>query len=153
MLALLLWLVSLDPQDAAHLVTPDQAERDRLVAIAWRESRIRSVGIHKVDHAPRGYRGDGLRAARRVGSRAWVRAVQRGLLRPDRCSWHALGEPSRWSTRGSWGQVAAFAVPYLPGCWPPWALDVPAVGAWVALQRLRVKRPTRALLKWAQDGV
>lgn len=153
MLALLLWLATLSPRAAAHVVTPDPTERAQLLAIGWRESRLRAVGRHKVDALPRGWTGPGLTIARSVGARAWARAVQRGLLRPDQCPLHQLGDASGWSTRGPWGLVAAYSVPYLPGCWPPWALDVPVVSAWVALQRLRVARgwrSTPALRRWAR---
>jgi hypothetical protein len=155
MLAFLLWLLALGPRDAAALVADSRQERRQLVAIGWRESRLRRAGLHKVDAVPRGWTGDGQRAARRVGSRAWVRAVQRGLLRPDRCPWHDRGDPARWSTRGPWGQVAAYAVPYLPGCWPAWALDVPVVSAWVTVRRLRAARrrgAPPALRRWAGIG-
>lgn len=97
-----------------------------LRAIAYRESRGRWLGRHKVDHRPRGWKGNGSRAARRVGSRDW-------------------------STRGSWGHVAAYAMPYLP-CLPPRVLDLPIVSAWVAAKRLRrARRPGAppALRRWA----
>lgn len=152
MLALLLWLVFLGPREAVHLVTQDPGERERLVAIGWRESRLRAIGRHKVDARPRGWRGPGLAIARAVGSRAWARAVQHGLLLPDACPLHDRGEASRWSTRGAWGLVAAYSVPYLPGCWPPWVLDFPVVSAWVALARLRAagrRGAPRALRRWA----
>jgi hypothetical protein len=149
MLAWLLLLLFLGPREAVPVVTERTAEREALLSIAWRESRRNAIGRHKVDAVPRGWTGNGLRAARRVGRRAWVRAVQRGLLDPT-CQ--PLGEPSNWSTRGAWGHVAAYAVPYLPACWPPWSLDVPVVSAWVAVKRLRVaRRPwaPRALRRWA----
>jgi hypothetical protein len=152
MLALLLWLVTLDPRAAVLVVTPDPGERAQLMAIGWRESRLRAVGRHKVDAVPRGWTGPGLARARTVGARAWARAVQRRLLDPGACPLQARGEPSSWSTRGPWGLVAAYSVPYLPGCWPPWALDVPLVSAWVARQRLRAagrRGAPRALRRWA----
>jgi hypothetical protein len=152
MIALLLMFISmvpLGPREVVPVVTDSTVERRALLAIAWRESRLRPIARHKVDHKPKGWRGDGLAAARRVGRRAWQRAVARGLLDPT-CQ--PLGEPADWSSRGAWGQVAAYALPYLPACWPPWALDVPLVSAWVAVQRLRVaRRPwaPRALRRWA----
>ena len=152
MLALLLWLLALSPRAAAHVVTHRPEEQRQLVAIGWRESRLRRVGRHKVDALPRGWTGPGLTIARSVGARAWARAVQRGLLRPDRCPLHARGDASSWSTRGPWGLVAAYSVPYLPGCWPPWVLDLPVVSAWVAVQRLRVagrRGAPGALRRWA----
>lgn len=153
MLALLLWLLALSPRAAVVVVTPDERERAQLLAIGWRESRLRAVGRHKVDARPRGWTGPGLTIARSVGARAWARAVQRGLLHPDQCPLHDRGEASRWSTRGAWGLVAAYSVPYLPGCWPPWALDIPVISAWVARERLRrAARPgaPRALRRWAR---
>ena len=149
MLTLLLFFLSLSPRSVVPVVTDSTTERRALLAIGWRESRLRPIARHKVDHAPKGWSGDGLRVARRVGRRAWLRAVQRGLLDP---ACQPLGEPADWSSRGAWGQVAAYAVPYLPPCSPPWVLDVPLVSAWVALQRLRfARRPwaPRALRIWA----
>lgn len=150
MLPFLLWIMTvLGPQESVSIVTDDNDERRALHEIAWRESRKRALGRHKVDQKPRGYTGNGLKAARRVGRRAWLRAVQKGLLDP---ACQPLGEPADWSTRGAWGQVAAYAVPYLPRCWPPWALDVPVISAWVAVQRYRVAQRSwapRALRIWA----
>jgi hypothetical protein len=149
-LALLLWLLTLGPMEAADLVADGEDART-LWAIAYRESRGRWLGRHKVDHRPRGWRGNGSRAAHLVGSRAWTRAVQAGLLRPDRCPWHDRGDPRDWSTRGSWGHVAAYAMPYLP-CLPPAALDLPVVSAMVAHKRLRRARgpgAPQALRRWA----
>ena len=154
MLALLLWLLALGPRAAVPVVTSDPLEQRQLLAIGWRESRLRRVGRHKVDALPRGWTGPGLALARSVGARAWQRAVERGLLRPSSCPWHRRGEASRWSTRGPWGLVAAYSVPYLPGCWPPWALDLPVVSAWVAVQRLRVagrRGAPGALRRWAAE--
>ena len=153
MLALLLWLLSLSPREAVAFVTPVEHERQALLAIGWRESRLRRVARHKADDRPRGWTGVGDTAARRVGSRAWARAVQRGLVRP----WcQPLGDARDWSTRGPWGQVAAYAVPYLPACSPPWVLDLPVVSAWAAVQRLRVARGSAAppaLRRWAREEI
>jgi hypothetical protein len=154
MLALLVWLLILGPREAAHVVAnPEDAQVLR--AITYRESRGRWLSRHKADQRPRGWQGDGDRAARRVGSRAWARAVQAGLLDPGTCPFHERGDARDWSTRGSWGHVAAYAMPYLP-CLPPAVLDLPIVSAWVAAKRLRrARRPGAppALRRWARlDG-
>jgi len=137
MLAALIWLLALTPRQAAYVVAETPEEYRTLVAIGRRESRLRRIGIHDRD----GW----------TGAVAWQRAVGRGLLDP-RCPLHRRGDPRQWSTRGSWGQIAAYAVPYLPGCWPAWAIDIPIVGAWTARERLRVARgpsATRGLRRWA----
>lgn len=134
---LIVWLLALTPAQAIRVVTQDAWERRDLRAIGWRESRLERLGVHP---------GDAW-----VGSRAWRSAVRVGRLDPQACPLHRRGDPRRWATRGSWGQIAAYAVPYLPGCWPPWALDVPVVGAWVAVRRLRRARrrdATRGLRAW-----
>lgn len=151
MLALTLWLLTLGPREAVMVATQDPAERRDLLAIGWRETRLQRAGVHKVDLVPRGWDGPGRTITQAVGARAWARAAQAGALRPW-CPWHDRGDPSQWSTRGSWGLVAAYSVPYLPGCWPTWSLDVPLVSAWVAVQRLRRAREPgapRALRRWA----
>ena len=150
MLAFLLWLLTRGPYESAHLVAPDDAPTLR--AIAYRESRGRWLGRHKADERPQGWTGDGDQAARRVGGRAWARAVQAGILRPDRCPFHQRGDARDWSTRGAFGHVAAYAMPYLP-CLPPQVLDIPIVSALVAARRLAVaRRPgaPRALRRWSQ---
>lgn len=91
---------------------PDAA--DRVVAIARRESGLSLVGVHELD-------------AR------WSRHV-----RPSSCTGHRGG----WSTRGAHGQMAAYALQYLPAplrC-SPWLLDVPLVSAWVAARRATSRR-------------
>ncbi|MBK6920502.1 MAG: hypothetical protein IPH07_24085 [Deltaproteobacteria bacterium] len=91
---------------------PDAA--DRVVAIARRESGLALVGVHELD-------------AR------WSRS-----LRPRDCAGHRGG----WSTRGAHGQMAAYALQYLPAplrC-SPWLIDVPIVSAWVAARRATSRR-------------
>lgn len=152
MIALLAWLLLSGPAQAARLVAWD-SPRDQAVLfrIQHRESRDRWVGRHKLDHRPRGWQGDGSMAAYRVGSRAWASAVQVGRLDPAGCRWHDRGDARDWSTRGAFGHVAAYAIPYL-GCWPPWVLDLPLVSAWVARRRLAYARKPwapPALKRWA----
>lgn len=131
----------LDPRLSAHAVAlVTGASANELVAICWRESRCRAVTTHAIDQ--------------RHGARAYARAVDRGLLDPERCLWHARGDARRWSTRGAWGHLAAYAVPYL-GCVPPWVLDLPIVSAWVAARRLEVARRSTIprLRSWARLGL
>lgn len=153
MFGLLIAVLFCSPPAAARLVAmghePDQRA---LLAIQYRESRGRWISRHKVDHRPHGWRGNGSAAAWHVGSRAWIRAVQVGLLDPGRCRHHERGDARDWSTRGAFGHVAAYGLPYVPGCWPPWVLDLPIVSAWVARERLAVaRRPWAppALKRWA----
>lgn len=146
--------IALSPHLSAWAVSDSQDEHRALLRIGWAESRLRPIGVHKRDVKPRGWTGAGRSAARRVGDAAWEGAVRAQALNPADCSWHERGDASDWSTRGSWGMVAAYAVPYLPGCWPPWSLDVPLVSAWVAVRRLRVargRRSTPGLRRWARE--
>lgn len=89
-------------------------EADRLLEIARRESGMALVGVHELDSR-------------------WSRRV-----RPSTCDVHRGG----WSTRGSHGQMAAYAMAYLPK-WlrcSPWVLDIPLVSAWVAARRVTSPR-------------
>lgn len=142
MFALLLSLLLASPSEAVHIVTADPLDRETLLTIVHRESRGLRLRRHKADERPPGWEGNGSLAAHWVGARAWSKAVQVGDLEPHRCPFHDRGDARDWSTRGAFGHVAAYAMPYLP-CSPPWVLDVPIVSAWVAVLRLRVARPAR----------
>lgn len=137
---LLLALVSIKPYQASHVAAyavGDPSLADDLVRICRRESRCEAIGIHARDA--------------RFGRRAWKKAVSKGLLDPATCEHHRRGEPSRWATRGAWGTMAAYTLPYLGGCLPPEILDVPIVGAMAAALRLKAAKKTRvpALSRWA----
>jgi hypothetical protein len=91
-----------------------------LAHVCERESRCRPVGIHERDAW--------------AGRIAYRKAVARGWLDPESCVFHH-GSPERFSTRGPSGQIAAYALRHLPGCWPPEVLDIPAVDALAAHRR------------------
>lgn len=119
--ALLAALLHLTPAQAAHVAAwahgrPDIAEA--LVGICHRESRCQPVGVHDIDA--------------HLSARAYWGQVGLGHLRRW-CQRH--GAPGRWSTRGAWGLQAASHWRYLPACYPPEVLDVPAVSAWVAARK------------------
>lgn len=101
----------LDVRFATHLGASLAGEPElapRLVEIARRESRLHPlVGEHALD------------------------ARWSAGLRPDGCS------GGGWSTRGAHGQIAAYALPYLPAVFrcSPWVLDLPVVSAWAAARR------------------
>ncbi len=61
-----------------------------------------------------------------------------GVHQRDRWMERSLG--AGMGTRGAHGQVAAFALAYLPSWAPAWALDVPLVSAIVADRRARARR-------------
>jgi len=105
-----------------------------------------------------------------VGRRVHARAVERGLLDPDRCEEHRITDarPARaFATRGGFGQIAAYSIyrlePYLApgGCVAPEVLDqvgsaaLSAVLAMVEVdpwgQELRPTCPDR-LSAWAGAG-
>lgn len=67
-----------------------------------------------------------------ASDRSWKRAVRVGWVDPS-----CQPKTAQWSTRGSWGLIAAYHVRYLPGrCWPPWVLDLPHVSVLVATAKL-----------------
>lgn len=110
----------------------------KLVAIAWRESRCRAVGRHKIDGwmEPIVYR----------------RAVRAGILQPGTCEHHA---PGRWSTSGPFGMVRAYSLQYVDGntCFDPKLLDHPVMSAIIANRRYeaaRSKNALTALRRWAK---
>lgn len=143
MIRALLLAASLRPEAASHVAALAVGRPElgpRLVRICRRESRCQPIGIHDIDA--------------RLGRAAWRNAVRAGALDPAGCPWHRRGAPSRWSTRGSWGTMAAFTLRYLGGCLPPWVLDIPLVGALAAALRLDAARSSRvpALRRWARAG-
>jgi hypothetical protein len=112
--ALLASLIFSPPQPVSRLLY------GRLAGVCQRESRCRPVGIHEQDAW--------------AGRRAYRKAVARGWLDPAGCIFHH-GSPERFSTRGGTGQIAAYALRFIDGCWPPEILDIPAVDALAARRR------------------
>lgn len=89
-----------------------------LMRICHRESRCRPVRTHAIDSM--------------WGRKAWTRAAYKGWLNP-RCQPYRRGQ---WSTRGSFGLMAAYHVRFLPYCAPAAALDIPFISALAATQKL-----------------
>lgn len=125
LLLALLGLLTVGPVQAAHVAgAATGADSKTLVKICRRESRCRWVGVHELDSW--------------VGPVAYRRARERGWL-PQWCPLHKDVDPRRYTTRGSWGQVAAYTL--RDWCLPPEVLDIPLVGAFFAAERLlRVER-------------
>ncbi len=124
--AMLTLLVSalLDPRLASYVgaaLAGHPSYGAQLVEICERESGCTRIGVHRCD-------------ARRSSS-AWRDAVgNMRALDPARCEHHELAD-GPWSTSGPWGAMRAYTLRWLPGCWPAWLLDVPAVGAFAATRR------------------
>lgn len=104
--------------------TDDPQLRRELRQICARESwcnLFRRVGQHAVDARPS------------FGLARWSGAVQAGVLRPDECPAHELGDdPARWSTWGAFGQTAT-GVGAIDGCLGPEAMADPLVAATAAV--------------------
>jgi hypothetical protein len=131
LLAVIACALSLNPTDATRLAChlecwPDCGE---VLAILRVESRGESVGVHTRHRA-------------RVGGGVfWRRAVEAGLLHPERCERHQsadLGEG--WGIRGPHGLAAAYSVHVLGDCVGPESADVPLLSAVMTVRRLRVLR-------------
>lgn len=109
---------------AIDMATEDLELAGELRAVCHRESWCNAfsiVGQHGVD------------AHVWLGRKRWDGAVSKGILRPDECPEHALGDdPSRWSTWGVFGQTAT-AVGQLEGCLGPEAMSDPLVAAQAAV--------------------
>lgn len=121
----------LSPPDATRLAC--RLERyepcSELLDIMRVESRGVAVGEHTAH-------------ARRVsGGVFWRRAVEAGLLHPEKCEVHQSTDRGEgWGPRGAHGLVAAYSVHLLGECVPAAALDVPLVSAVVTARRLRALR-------------
>jgi len=72
------------------------------------------------------------------GRARWQSAVDRGLLDPDGCAEHQLGDPAWWSTVGAFGTAAAYVVRHLGPCVGPRALVDPAMAARAAVAHAEV---------------
>ena len=97
-----------------------------LLRICHRESvgpgsgECRPVGVHAIDVW--------------ASPTAYQKAVDVGWLDPE-CQPYVPGE---WSSRGSWGLLAAFQLKWVGvKCAQPWWLDIPLVSAWAAARKLR----------------
>ncbi len=120
-------VLSMPPDDAARVVTAtDRRMLPELLRICRRESvgpaegvPCQPLGVHAIDA--------------HHGAPAWRKAARVRWVDP---ACQPLEEPSEWSTRGSWGLLAAYHVRRLPPCSPPWLLDYPLLGAMVARDKL-----------------
>lgn len=124
MLTLLLAALLVPPLPAARLAAraldvPEQA----LVRIAMRESQGQRIGVHRRDAW--------------ASERACRKAIRTGWLHEGaRCSLPG------WSTRGSFGLMAAYSLRWVGlDRWPE-ALDVPIVSAVAAARRYRALCPS-----------
>lgn len=141
LLAAIACVLSLGPADATRLACrlerwPDCGE---VLAILRVESRGETVGVHT------------RHAARVRGGVFWRRAVNAGLLHPERCARHqSTGRGEGWGIRGPHGLAVAYSVHVLGDCVGPEAADVPLLSAIMTVRRLRVLRDRYGLLTAAQ---
>lgn len=98
--------------------TPDPQRRMEMRRICRRESACNWIGIVGV------HEGDA-----RGGAKRWRKAVSRGLLEPDVCPEHDLGDGARWSTSGVFGVASAWVVHSIGECVAPEVLADPFVAA------------------------
>lgn len=96
---------------AIDAATDDPDLRSELRAICKRESWCnwyRRKAVHAADAS--------------LGRKRWRKAVDRGLLDPERCEAHRLGGPDEWgwwSTVGAFGAVSAYVVRHVGECVSP----------------------------------
>ncbi len=141
------WLIVNDPRAAASFAAAAQGHAfiaDDLHSICFRESRCRAIGVHKIDE--------------HLSDRGWYGQVKLGHLNPE-CQPYRKGQ---WATRGAFGLSAASHWNYLPPCYPPEALDIPIVSAWISARKYikmcrnkrtgwcRVSRETLKDNRWPQ---
>ena len=141
LLSAIAYALSLGPADATRLACRLERYADcgEVLAILRVESRGESVGVHTGHHA------------RVRGGVFWRRAVESGLLHPERCGRHQstdLGEG--WGIRGPHGLAAAYSVHVLGDCVGPEAADVPLLSAVMTVRRLRVLRDRYGLRRAGQ---
>lgn len=131
LLVAIAFALSLGPADATRLACRLERWLDcaEVLAILRVESRGVAVGVHT-------------RHARRVrGAVFWRRAVEAGLLHPERCAWHQQADDGDgWGIRGPHGLAAAYSVHVLGDCVGPEAADVPLLSAVMTIRRMRVLR-------------
>lgn len=151
LLTLLVLLVSRPPGLPNYTHPTDPRERELAAARAWEV-------YHAIDDATQDpeLRAELKRVCRREsacnwigtvtwhegdaagGRKRWRAAVARGLLKPDACPEHELGEAARWTSYGAFGVAAAWTVRYLGECVGPSALDDP-------------RRAARAAVLWIES--
>jgi hypothetical protein len=77
-----------------------------------------------------------------LGRKRWRRAVDRGLLDPDSCPEHELGETrdewAWWSTVGSFGNVSSYVVRFEGKCVHPREMADPKVAARLAVAHAKL---------------
>ena len=129
LLAAIVCALSLGPADATRLACrlEHYADCGEILALMRVESRGVAVGLHTRHHA------------RVRGGVFWRRAVDAGLLHPDRCAAHQSTDGGAgWGIRGAHGLAAAYSVHALGDCVGPEAADVPLLSAVMTIRRLRV---------------
>jgi len=130
--------ISYDPKEsaklAASLVNRPEIAGD-LVKICQRESRCKPISQHAIDSwaAPRVYE----------------KQVARNKLNPL-CQFKEQG----WSTRGSFGLIAAYHIDYLPDvpCLPPQVFDVPLFSAIVAAKKYTRRCVSNTSDRWCPSA-
>lgn len=134
---------------AIDAATPDPNLRQELRRVCRRESACNWMS------ETRHHEGDAA-----GGRLRWRKAVKRGLLDPDSCPEHQLGNPARWTSYGPFGVASAWTVHYLGECVGPSALDDPYVAAEAAVQwigtlcrRHRACTCSERVKWWAGPGI
>lgn len=111
---------------AIDAATTNPEWRAELRRVCQRESWCNKFGVtrvHEVDAS--------------LGESRWRRARERGMVNPDRCHHHELGDGRRWSTRGAFGMSAAYVVRFVAECASPSTLDDPRLAARAAVGWMR----------------
>ena len=108
-----------------------------LIKTCMRESRCRPVARHKIDE--------------HLSKVVWKNAVKRGYLDPQCQPYHG-----GWSTRGSFGLMAAYHLKYLPfsgKCLPAEVFDIPLVSAYASMRKIEniCKGNTRCTYDYVRD--
>jgi hypothetical protein len=128
-LAVLLWLATLDPCEAAG-VAAGMINRPDLGAFLRRTAEIESRCAWVGRHDSRA----GRRRFDRLAAKVWRDAVRVGWLEPDRCPGHRP-DAGPWATTGGFGAMPAYTHRHLGalGCAVgPWSHAVPIVAALAA---------------------
>jgi hypothetical protein len=117
-----LYSIAMSPSKSAQLVAAYSDVRcERILKkTCRRESRCRPVKKHRVDA--------------HLSKVVWENAVRRGYLEPSCQPYH-----EGWSTRGSFGLMAAYHVKYLPFggyCLPAEVFDIPLVSAYASMKKI-----------------
>jgi hypothetical protein len=117
-----LYSVAMDPVSSSELVCAYSKVRcERILKkTCRRESRCRPIKKHKVDE--------------HLSRVVWKNAVKRGYLVSSCQPYHG-----GWSTRGSFGLMAAYHIKYLPFggyCLPAEVFDIPLVSAYASMKKI-----------------